>query len=287
MNRLLLLTCSLLLAWPRPVRAADKESRPMPRPLPGTQPLEMAGDLAARMVASLREFLLARTKDSVAARETLWARDFASPVAYARSVEPNRERLRQYLGVVDPRRKDVAMELVGTLAVPAKVAEGDGYAVYAVRWPALDGVDGEGLLLQPAGKPVARVVALPDADQTPEMLVGLAPGLPPDAQFARRLAEQGCQVVVPVLIDRKSLWAGNPRINLMTKQSHREWIYRMAHELGRHPVGYEVQKVLAAVDWFVRDAGGADPPSASSATARAGWSPSTPPRSTCGLMRRA
>ena len=36
----------------------------------------------------------------------------------------------------------------------------------------------------------------------------------------------------------------------MTNQSHREWICRMAFEAGRHIIGYEVQKVLSAVDWF-------------------------------------
>src|SRR5262249_41226562 len=34
---------------------------------------------------------------------------------------------------------------------------------------------------------------------------------------------------------------------------HREFIYRMAYEMGRHLIGYEVQKVLAAVDWFTRE----------------------------------
>ena len=34
----------------------------------------------------------------------------------------------------------------------------------------------------------------------------------------------------------------------MTNQSYREWIYRMAFETGRHIIGYEVQKVLAAID---------------------------------------
>src|SRR5262249_27266667 len=33
---------------------------------------------------------------------------------------------------------------------------------------------------------------------------------------------------------------------------HREFIYRQAYEMGRHVIGYEVQKVLAAVDWFTR-----------------------------------
>ena len=36
----------------------------------------------------------------------------------------------------------------------------------------------------------------------------------------------------------------------MTNQPHREWVYRMAFEVGRHVIGYEVQKVRAAVGWF-------------------------------------
>ena len=36
----------------------------------------------------------------------------------------------------------------------------------------------------------------------------------------------------------------------MTNQPHREFIYRMAFELGRHIIGYEVQKVLSLVDWM-------------------------------------
>ena len=36
----------------------------------------------------------------------------------------------------------------------------------------------------------------------------------------------------------------------MTNQPHREWIYRQAYHMGRHVIGYEVQKVLAAVDWI-------------------------------------
>jgi dienelactone hydrolase len=39
----------------------------------------------------------------------------------------------------------------------------------------------------------------------------------------------------------------------------REYLYRSAFELGRHLVGYEVQKVLALVDWFYREAEGANP----------------------------
>ena len=38
--------------------------------------------------------------------------------------------------------------------------------------------------------------------------------------------------------------------------SNREFIYRTAYELGRHVIGYEVQKVLAAVDWSTRETHG-------------------------------
>src|SRR5206468_10246203 len=128
--------------------------------------------------------------------------DFSSPEAYARSVQPNRERLKTILGVVD-KRLPSAMEYVATTDQPALVAETERYKVYAVRWPVLPGVDGEGLLLEPTGKVVADVIFIPDADQTPEMAVGLARGVPKESQFASRLAEDGCRVVVPTLIDRK------------------------------------------------------------------------------------
>ena len=84
--------------------------------------------------------------------------------------------------------------------------------------------------------------------------MGLAPGVAPGSQFARRLAANGFRVVVPTLVSRGIDFSGNPRI-AMTNQPHREWIYRQAYHMGRHVIGYEVQKVLAAVDWFRRGQG--------------------------------
>ena len=73
-----------------------------------------------------------------------------------------------------------APELTGTTASPALVGKGSNYEIFAVRWPAFGDVHGEGLLLVPIGRQkVADVVAIPDADQTPEQIVGLAPGVAP------------------------------------------------------------------------------------------------------------
>jgi dienelactone hydrolase len=228
------------------------ESSSRAEPLPGARPLEFTGDPAMAMVAGLHKYLDRETAASVEKRKQFWKPDFSSPEAYAKSIQPNRERLKKILGLVD-RRLPPAMELVATTDQPALVAETERYRVYAVRWPVLPGVDGEGLLLEPTGKAFANVVAIPDADWTPEMIVGLAPGVSTESQFARRLAEKGCRVVVPTLIDRKDDFSGNAKLNKWTNQSHREFVYRMAYEMGRHVIGYEVQKVLAAVEWFCRD----------------------------------
>ena len=225
----------------------------VPETLPGTAPLTMEGDLAADMVEHLDGFVMQALEDSVASREALWNRDYRSYDAYTASVAPNRERFKKYIGCVDARRPADSLQYIATTEQSAQIAEAEEYTVYAVRWPVFEGVDGEGLLLEPTDTPSAQVIALPDADWTPEMLVGLADGIPQEAQFARRLAEQGCRVVVPTLLDRRDTWSGNPKIGRMTNQPHREFIYRMAFELGRHIIGCEVQKVLALADWMARD----------------------------------
>jgi hypothetical protein len=122
----------------------------------------------------------------------------------------------------------------------------DGYTVVAVGWRAFGDVHGTGLLLEPiatgaAAVPVAHVIAIPDCEVTPEQLAGLEEGIPPAAQYARRLAESGCRVLVPLLVDRREKLPG---------LSNREWLYRPAFELGRGLIGYELQKILAAVKWM-------------------------------------
>lgn len=217
--------------------------------LPGTSPLISSSDFAIDMVEGIHKYLDAEQSKAPAKRVAFWNRNFTSAEEYERSISKNREQLKRIIGAVDPRVPFNSVKLNGTKAVAPLIGATKQYNVYVVSWPVLEGVTATGLLLDPIGSPVARVVAVPDADWSPEMLVGLASGVEPTAQFARRLAENGCQVLVPVIIDRKDTWSGIPGIR-MTNQPHREWIYRMAFEMGRHIIGYEVQKIAAAVDWF-------------------------------------
>ncbi len=105
-------------------------------------------------------------------------------------------------------------------------------------------------LLQ-SSESVGCTIFVPDADQTPEQLIGLAEG---DSNLRSRLrhaARRGQVIVIPTLINRQIYLgpAGDDASLKRSDQTHREWIYRQAFHVGRHIIGYEVQKVLAAVDW--------------------------------------
>lgn len=229
------------------------------QPLPGTAPLTMEGDLAAQMVAGLDRYLDRVTDETPARRRSHWQFDASSSDAflksYLASAETNRTKLRKLLGVVD-RREPVTMRYlapVGTNlnAHPGEIARGPGYRVFAVAWNVFRGVEGEGLLLVPDGKPQADIIAVPDCDWTPEQAIGLAPGVPVEQQFPRRFAEAGCRVLIPALVDRGSRFAGNPGVRSV-KHSQRETLWRASYQMGRHPLGYEIQTVLAAADWLTQ-----------------------------------
>src|SRR5206468_9702572 len=133
-------------------------------------------------------FIERKIAESVAKRSQFWARDFSSPTAYIRSIQPNRARFQTIIGAVDPRLP-ARMERFGDDAHPALIAETSRYQVYQVRWPVLEGLFGHGLLVQPRRPPVASALVLPDADQTPEQLIGLTTDGKAESQPGRLLAE--------------------------------------------------------------------------------------------------
>jgi len=189
--------------------------------LPGTQSLEPNPDFSATMVAGIDKMALRLIEQSKAGRE------------------PTREKLKAALGIVDERLPITALELVGDTSTPALLAETETARILRVCWPVFEGVHSEGVLIQPKSKPVARVIYIPDADTEPEKLAS-------DAM----LAYSGCEIVIPALVSRSSEFSTNDKFSVKTNVPHREWIYRQSFELGRHIIGYEVQKMLSLVDYF-------------------------------------
>jgi cephalosporin-C deacetylase-like acetyl esterase len=188
--------------------------------LPGTQPLPPNPDFSASMVTGIDKMALRLIEHSTTTRQ------------------PTREKLRAALGMVDERLPLTALEFVGDTASPALLHETAQGRVFRVRWPVFDGVHGEGIFIQPKTKPHARIVLLPDADQAPETLV------------EPRWLASGCEVVIPALLTRGTRFSKTDHLGIPTNVPHREWVYRQSYLLGRHLIGYEIQKALAVVDWF-------------------------------------
>lgn len=230
-----------------------------PAVLPDTKELPgpVAGaERSTAMVAGIDHFVMQEIADSTKKREALWHRNFSSAHDYEQSVMPNREHLRHILGLrpEDKRLPIPALEFLSTTQHDSKVGEADGYTIHAVRWPVLEGVNGEGLYFKLRGKVLARAVLLPDADQTPELLAGLVQGQETMGRLAHELAQAGCEVVIPTLASRGTEFScsDSPGIQppIRTNQTHREWLYRQSFEMGRHVIGYELHKVFALLDWM-------------------------------------
>lgn len=259
---LCLITVSAHAIQNRPAqRNASLPYQDTPDVMPGTKPLAPDDDRSITILDNAHLFIEQKIEQSLAERAGYWKRTFTSREAYERSVDPNRKRFAKAIGVEDKSQpletfklqfKDQhpspALEKFSTNRDPLVIAETATYRVYQVRWTVLNRLGAEGLLMQPKGAIVANVVAIPDADQTPEQIAGLASGLDPASQFARRLAQNGYQVLIPAIASRKLIFEGTAN-----QQTHREWIYRQAFHMGRHVIGYEVQKILAAIDWFKQE----------------------------------
>lgn len=217
--------------------------------LPGTEPLTTEGDIASQLVAGVDRFLLRELEASIAARQRYWRTDKSSAAAYVDSIEENRRQFAVRLGVRDTRASDSEPRYLATVQRSSLLGRGVNYEIHAVTWAAFGDVQGRGLLLEPIldssrTKARAQVVAIPDCGMLPEQLVGLVAGVAPESQYARKLAESGCRVLVPLLVSRAE------RLPQLTQ---REWLYRSAFEMGRGLIAYEVQQVLAAVDWMERE----------------------------------
>ena len=245
----MLLVVSTLLLMLNVAHAEEMGSHP--EVLPGTGRLVLEGDPAAQMVEGMHRFLDIQTHQIRNFRITFWEK-LLSPGGSATQkdrertyaeLEILRERLRHICGVRDQLVPGPKLFARSSIPQGSLLARSELVEIHEVWWPAFNDVTGEGLLLMPIGRePSANVVAIPDADQDPEEIAGLGEDSARNSAWALRLAEAGCRVIIPVLVGRRI--QGVYRVKL----TEREYVYRAAYELGRHPLGYEIQKTLAALE---------------------------------------
>ena len=217
--------------------------------LPGTTQLVWPeSELPDRLMDGAHKFVERKIVDAAKNRHRFWPANNASAEAWQKAADENRAELRTIIGAVD-KRLPPQIEYFGNTAEEVTAYSGVGFHVAQVRWPVLDGVWGEGLLVSPDKKAIASAIVVPDADQTPEQLLGMTDGIPDESQIARRLIANNVEVLIPTLVSRQKLETEDARLK-RSDQTEREWLYRQAFHMGRHIIGYEVQKVLAAVDWL-------------------------------------
>ncbi|MEX2579741.1 MAG: prolyl oligopeptidase family serine peptidase [Verrucomicrobiales bacterium] len=202
-------------------------------PLPGTELLTREGDISRQLVEANDVFLDGRIAAAAEARAELWKSSGYDPAQ-------RRAELAGMLGL-DRDARDTETRFEHYSARKAGGTTADGISVSHVRWKALDGVDGVGLLLESEGKDrpiLADVIAVPDAGQTPEDIAGMTDEAT-TSPYALLLAQAGCRVLVPTLVNREEN---------EYRMTNREWLHRPAFELGRHLLGYELHQILAGVD---------------------------------------
>ena len=229
------LIAALAFTAPHSVQAADDV-------LPGTQKLELNEPFDEAMVRGIGEFAEHEIALSRDRREALWHRDYSSHEAYEKSIAPNRERLKVSLGVIDQRvsTRDQRPYSWGT----PRLSEAG--SLTHERREVLEGVTVESVTLNGGGS--ASLIYIPDADHAPEEVTGHQLGVDEALRIPRRLlAELNISSTIPVIISRSDENSGTQSVRF-TNQTQREFLYRNSFELGRHLIGYEVQKILAVVD---------------------------------------
>ena len=220
--------------------------------LPGTTAWTGSGDTASNLVMGVDRFLSRKWNDAFAIR-----RDLPVGVSNPTVAETNRLRFRHLIGVRDLRVLGAGPSFSTPLGRNGAVARLGAVDVFEVTWPVLKGVGASGLVLIARDRPrKANVVVLPDADQTPEHFCGLLAGAKGSSTYPWLLAEAGCRVFIPTLVNREAAPRRSPHGGGGAVLTAREFVYRPAFELGRHVIGYEVQEILALVDWFQKADGG-------------------------------
>jgi len=215
--------------------------------LPNTTLLE-AGDLGTKMVSGIGTWLDTKTLENQTLRNDKFLSNAKKDSLDPKVLEQKKLTLKKILGIIDAPKSTEDLELLETLNNPALIFENKQYKILKIRWQVIEGLHGEGLLIEPKGKPIAQIVAIPPPDIIPESFCGLTNDK--SIPMGKILADLGCRVIVPTLIDRKQGFSNNLDISRKTNIPRREFIYRMAYEMGFQINGLEIQKLLPLINWF-------------------------------------
>ena len=209
-----------------------------------TKELVFEGDLAKEMVGGIgkwlnREILAAEKSRRNSFEEFLKAN---SSIAIA---QKQTDPLKSCLGVPDCNTTTWNFVTSKSFLDSKPYFENDFYTVHEVKWQVFDSLEAEGLIVEPKKPAIMNYLVIPDAECSPEQLLGLdKSALFPVADY---LAKAGCRVVIPETLDRKQGFGQSLTLGRKTNIPRREFVYRMAYEMGHQINGLEISKQIAAL----------------------------------------
>ncbi len=189
--------------------------------------------------------LCAQTEET---RQERWHRDFSSPEAYVKSVEPNRRRFLEMLGGWHWERGDLEPRV-------EHVADTDRYRLERVWLRCFEDIEMDCLLLTPPGEgPRPAVMAQHGLSGTPEQVCGL---FKPESGYNRigiRLAEAGYVVIAPHMAGGCAEGEGGesyaPGLAGISWGRARTRLNRKAFQVGQRLFGAEMFCLSRAVDYL-------------------------------------
>ena len=218
-------------------------------PFPAQTWSDFKYDNTVDMVKEISRFLAQETNNSLAKIADKWNPNFKNDLEFSKSIEANRQSLKKMVGLVD-QRKLPNMQVINSKSLNPIIKENENCTISAVTWSVLGDMQAEGILLTPKGDIKGLTIVQLDADMVPEDFLKYDITIQSNSISLRTLVNAGMLILIPTLVDRSFHYSGNERINAYTSQSHREWLYRQGYEIGRHLIGYELQKIFASIDWF-------------------------------------
>ncbi|MCE5239523.1 hypothetical protein LLH23_13690 [bacterium] len=161
--------------------------------------------------------------------DRLWQRDYSSPEAYARSVQPNRERWLQAVGDWGAPDADLA-------PVVEPFAENEHFTAFWVTINLYGHLRGRAVLALPKGgdKPFPLVVAQHGIGSSPERVFGFGDDAVLYHCYGQRLAEAGYAVLAPLNV---------------TGAKPRERLTRLCTMLDKTLWGLEIAKIKRLLDY--------------------------------------
>jgi len=203
-----------------------------------SDPYQQSGEVIGRWVSDRQRLLRNETEDFLRGavmeyeprREVYWKRDYSSVEAFAKSVESNRERWREAIGVFEGDGTDLDPVLEPWY-------EDRKISAWWLTIGLLGGLRGRGVLALPkrSKEPAPLVIAQHGIGSSPERVFGLDDPSDIYKGYGRRLAEEGFAVIAPMNVS-----GGRPRARLE----------RLCKLLGKTLWGLEIYRTQRLLDYL-------------------------------------